>query len=361
MMKTNSDSISPLNIFLSHASNDRLAVRELYQELRNSGFDVWLDEERILPGQDWNREITRAVRASDVVIVCLSNASISKVGFVQKEIKMALDVANQFPEGTYFLIPVKLEECEIPSRLHHLRWINLFETNGYKRLERSLVQRSKTLVDSTTKPDLDYAESLQSNLALTHREMVKLEQEASGYSVLTLPVDIAVKLDEIRKKINHLEVELSKYVGPPKPDNDTFVSFRNDYDIFLSYSRKDADIMIRVKIDLEKNNFIVWVDETELELGTVAWEKEIQDVLERSRCLIALMTPDSKNSTWVLRELSYAERHNVRIFPVLARGNDRNAVPVRLSSTMWVDIRSDYTKALNKLVLAIRKQIGTSM
>jgi hypothetical protein len=93
----------------------------------------------------------------------------------------------------------------------------------------------------------------------------------------------------------------------------------------------------------------------------VAWETKIQDALEQTSCVVVLMSPDSKQSKWVMNELSYAERHDVRIFPVLARGNEVDAVPFRLSSTMWVDIRDDYSKALQRLVGAIKKQVNAEI
>jgi len=42
---------SPLHIFLCHSSGDKPEVRNLYQRLSNDGFDPWLDEEDLLPGQ----------------------------------------------------------------------------------------------------------------------------------------------------------------------------------------------------------------------------------------------------------------------------------------------------------------------
>jgi hypothetical protein len=107
------------------------------------GIDPWLDEEKLLAGQDWELEITKAVRASDVVVVCLSHGSITKEGFVQKEIRQALDVADEKPEGTIFLIPLKLTECEVPQRLRRWQFVNLFAENGYERLRLSL-QRHNT-------------------------------------------------------------------------------------------------------------------------------------------------------------------------------------------------------------------------
>jgi hypothetical protein len=142
---TPSDPACPLKVFLCHAKSDKPAVRKLYQRLRAAGIDAWLDEEDLLPGQDWEREIPRAVRASDSVIVCLSCKSINKTGYVQKEIKFALDVADEQPEGAIFLIPLRLEECDVPERLSRWQWVDLFVPNGYERLMRALDVRATHL------------------------------------------------------------------------------------------------------------------------------------------------------------------------------------------------------------------------
>lgn len=43
----------PLRVFLCHASGDKITVRALCARLRAAGTDPWLDEEQLLPGQDW--------------------------------------------------------------------------------------------------------------------------------------------------------------------------------------------------------------------------------------------------------------------------------------------------------------------
>jgi hypothetical protein len=134
-----------LRVFLCHSTQDKPAVRNLYQRLQTDGFDAWLDEEKLLPGQDWDFEIQKAVRQSDVVIVCLSKGSVTKAGYVQKEIRLALDVADEQPEGTIFIIPLKLEECQIPDRLSRWQWVKLFEERGYERLINALRVRANAL------------------------------------------------------------------------------------------------------------------------------------------------------------------------------------------------------------------------
>ena len=75
--------------------------------------------------------------------VCLSSQSVRKEGFLQKEIKFALDVADEKPEGTIFIIPVKLDECQLPGRLRHWQWVNYFEEDGYSRILRALRSRAE--------------------------------------------------------------------------------------------------------------------------------------------------------------------------------------------------------------------------
>jgi hypothetical protein len=131
-----------LKVFICHASEDKPRIRDLYDRLDHDGFSPWLDEKDIVPGKDWRLEIESAVQQSDVILVCLSKTSTTKSGYVQKEIKSALDVADEQPEGTIFLIPARLEECIVPARLSHLQWVNLFERAGYANLLKALRLRA---------------------------------------------------------------------------------------------------------------------------------------------------------------------------------------------------------------------------
>jgi tetratricopeptide (TPR) repeat protein len=104
-----------------------------------------LDEIDLLPGQYWRIEIPKAVRQSDVVLICLSSSSISKRGYVQKEIKFALDAADEQPEDAIFIIPVKLEECTVPERLSAWQWVSLYDPKGFNKLVHSLQMRAREL------------------------------------------------------------------------------------------------------------------------------------------------------------------------------------------------------------------------
>ena len=134
-----------LQIFLCHASEDKPRVHALYRRLRSRGFIPWLDSQNLLPGQNWDQEIVKAVRESDVVVVCLSARAIQKSGYVQKEIAHTLDIAAEKPEATIFVIPALLEACSVPSRVNKWQYVDLTLKNGYRKLVIALNSRAKQL------------------------------------------------------------------------------------------------------------------------------------------------------------------------------------------------------------------------
>ena len=155
-----------LRVFLCHSSNDKPAVRELYQRLKREGWiDPWLDEEKLLPGQDWDLEIEKAVEAADAVIVFLSNNSVTKEGYVQGELRLVLRIADFKPEGTVFIIPLRLENCPMPHRLSIWQYVDYFPKTrkdwAYKRLLGSLEVRAGKLGISTVNPAEEQARRVE--------------------------------------------------------------------------------------------------------------------------------------------------------------------------------------------------------
>jgi len=132
----------PLKVFLSYASQDKPLVRELSRRLVGEGWiDTWLDEKNLLPGQDWRVKIEEAVEESDIVIICLSNNSVTKEGYVQKELRYAREIALEKPEDSIFLIPLRFDECEVPRGLRFYQWVDYFgekKDSSYQALAASL-------------------------------------------------------------------------------------------------------------------------------------------------------------------------------------------------------------------------------
>jgi hypothetical protein len=134
-----------VQIFLCHASEDKNTALDIYEHLRQEGFKPWLDKKDLLPGQFWREEIPKAIKASDFVLVFLSKVSVSKKGFVQKEFKLALEVLDEMPESRIFVIPVRIDNCEIPDKFSNLQWCNLFEKDGLEKMIEAIHESMKQM------------------------------------------------------------------------------------------------------------------------------------------------------------------------------------------------------------------------
>ncbi len=177
-----------LRVFLCHSSQDKPIVRELYQRLNAEGWiDPWLDEEKIVGGQVWKYEIQKAVKISDVILVGFSKASLNKEGYVQKEIKLALDAAESKPEGTIFIVPIRFEDCNLPSQLSIYHWINFYEPDGYRQIIKSLQTRAISL-DLTT----------EFRIPLSNRELEILLLLANGRTSKLIAEKLGIKYGSVR-------------------------------------------------------------------------------------------------------------------------------------------------------------------
>jgi hypothetical protein len=133
-----------LTIFLCHAHSDRETVHNLYRRLLDQGIHAWLDSEDLQPGQNWQQEIRKAILNSDVILVCLSQKFNEQQGYRHEEVKLALEKAHLLNEGEIFIIPVRLEKCDMPESLSHLHRVDLFESAGFKKLIRALQRLENT-------------------------------------------------------------------------------------------------------------------------------------------------------------------------------------------------------------------------
>ncbi len=219
----------PLRVFLCHSSADKPAVRELYQKLRAEPWiSPWLNEEDLYPGEDWNLAIEKAIETSDVIIICLSHNSITKEGYVQKEIKKALDFSEYKPEDIVFIIPVRLEECKPPNRLVKWQYTDYFgdyKEKEFRKLMVSLRKRSNNLGLISDKSNIkDVDGKPLDNLVWDAVEFLRVGSTTNPYSLQRKfrisYIDAIHLLDQL---------ELMGIVGPSK-DREVFLGEQDEFD-----------------------------------------------------------------------------------------------------------------------------------
>jgi len=121
--------MTPPKVFVSHASEDKERfVLGFAERLRQGGVDAWLDLWEMGPGDSLIDKIfDEGIKESDAFIIVLSAHSIEKPW-----VKQELDVAcvNRINKGSK-LIPVVLDNCEVPQVLTSTIWEAIKNTDSY--------------------------------------------------------------------------------------------------------------------------------------------------------------------------------------------------------------------------------------
>lgn len=132
-----------LTVFLCYASQDRFQVQGLYDRLiREPWIEPWMDARRLIPGQRWEYVIEDTVERADAVIVCLSRNSVAKEGYVQKEIKMIMELSERKPENTIYIIPLRLDDCEPPRQIRKYHFVDYYPSPKRRKKAFELIKQS---------------------------------------------------------------------------------------------------------------------------------------------------------------------------------------------------------------------------
>jgi hypothetical protein len=109
-------------IFLSHNAKDKELARTLGGQLRLAGADVWFDEWEIRAGDSVPGKLDAGLSAFDVFVL-LWSAHASRSQWVRNELEVA--ITRRIGGTDTRIIPVLLDETELPAMLSHLRFIRL--------------------------------------------------------------------------------------------------------------------------------------------------------------------------------------------------------------------------------------------
>ena len=117
----------------------------------------------------------------------------------------------------------------------------------------------------------------------------------------------------------------------------------------------DSEFALKLAQDLKDGaGANVWLDQLDIELGT-AWDLAVEEALNRSPCLLVVLSPISVASQNVRDEISFALSKQKRVIPLLAKDCE---IPFRLARLQHADFRSDYSLGLKALMKALVSQDG---
>ena len=91
------------DVFLSHNSKDKPAVRQIAEALEGRGLRVWLDETELIPGRRWIAALQQALEETATVAVCIGENGLGPWERPELEAALMESVDREIP-----VIPVLL-------------------------------------------------------------------------------------------------------------------------------------------------------------------------------------------------------------------------------------------------------------
>jgi len=126
--------------------------------------------------------------------------------------------------------------------------------------------------------------------------------------------------------------------------------------VFLSHNYADKPFVRKLALDLESHGVKYWLDEAEIKIGESLVQK-IREGIDNYDYLVAVLSPNSIKSPWVIRELDIATNqeiagHMVKVLPVMYETVD---MPGFLLGKRYADFTNpdNYQDSFKELIQSI--------
>lgn len=119
----------PPSIFLSYASEDRVAARRLRDALTDAGLEVWYDEDELAGGDAWDQKIRRQIRECTYFMPLISAATERRrEGYFRREWRLATERTLDMADDLLFLLPIAIDNtrddvARVPDKFREVQWL----------------------------------------------------------------------------------------------------------------------------------------------------------------------------------------------------------------------------------------------
>jgi formylglycine-generating enzyme required for sulfatase activity len=308
------------DIFITYKPDDQATARKLANALEGEGWTVWWDA-KLRAGEHFNDAVEKAFSEAKCVIVLWSKRSVESQ-YVKDEATYALERKK--------LVPVMIEEVELPFRFKGLHTPSLLGWNGSKNSMgfRRLVEDISAILG----PSATAVAAAEEQRRLETEERQKAEEE----------------------RLREQERQRSEEEARRKADEENRRRSEEERNragkFFFSYARADSEFVLKLAENLRSNGITLWVDQLDIP-GGVRWDDFVEEALHASPCLLVVLSPASVTSDNVKDEISFGLENRKTIVPVLYKDC---AIPFRLKRLQYIDFRVGYDDGFKRLVQALK-------
>ena len=298
-------------IFISYSHKDKIWKDRLLLHLRvlerQGLIEIW-DTSNLQAGADWSLDIAKAINDADVAVLLLSSDFLASDYIVNKEFPLLLE---QNKKRGLIVLPIAVR----PSAWTHVPELAQFQFLNDPSNPLAALRASER----------DVA------LALAAQRIIKLAEALN-------------EQDSYKQK--HVVQQ------PPSTSSSTTTTqqiAKVENQLFVSHSKTDGDFAELLKLKLERQGYSAWIDVDRLGPG-VDWRQEIDDAIKKSMALIAIMSPEARESEYVTYEWAFAWGTGVKIIPIMLR---QTTMHPRLATLQFLDFTNRIARPWSNLFNAL--------
>ncbi|HEY9613418.1 toll/interleukin-1 receptor domain-containing protein, partial [Allocoleopsis sp.] len=312
-------------VFISYADEDRATMEKICNSLRRESITVWTNETDIQTGEAFEEAIKRGSEQADNVVYLLSPDSV-KSYFTRQELDYALSLNKR-------IIPVLVREISsesIPNALRDLHYVDL--TDNVKEEDYHLDESQLLRI-------LQQDEAYYNEHKVLLTKALKWKRQHENPSIL-------LRGYNLRSAQSWLNVAKKRTLHQPTPLMEEFIdeSLRQppaeSLDVFISYSRADADFARKLNDELQLQGKTTWFDQESIASGA-DFAQEIKQGIQASDNFLFILSPRSVNSPYCADEVEYAAQLNKRFVTVLHREVNPSDLHPELAKVQWIDFNQN--------------------
>ncbi|MEL7501852.1 MAG: TIR domain-containing protein [Cyanobacteria bacterium J06554_6] len=286
-------------IFLSYSEDDRTIQERIRRRLMREGLTVWVNTQDIRTAEDFQSAINRGIEKANTLVFLLSPHSIASE-YCQQE----LSYARKYHKRIIPLLVQPLDLDTLPADLRTLQFVDfsaLASDPHFDRAINELLRALQTAADYTDRHKRLLVRALAWERQGRDRKfLLRGMAFTEAQAWLTQPVPESLTPTDLHMAYIEASRDIHQF-----------------YDAFISYGRIDSKAFAtQLYQHLSDRGFQVWFDQNDIPLA-VDFQQQINDGIEKSHNFLFVISPHSVNSTYCLKEIDWAVRHNKRIVPVL--------------------------------------------
>ena len=293
--------------------------------LRRESITVWTNTTDIQTGEVFEEAIKRGIEQADNVVYLLSPDSV-KSDFAWQELEDALSLNKR-------IIPVLVREISsesIPLALRDLHYVDLTDNE---------LEEDYHLDESQLHRILQQDEAYYNEHKILLTKALKWKRQHSNPSIL-------LRVYNLWSAETWLKVANRRTLHPPTALIEEFIaeSLRQPpailLDVFISYSRADADFARKLNDELQLQGKMTWFDQESIASGA-DFQQEIKQGIEVCGNFLFILSPRSVNSPYCASEVEYAASLNKRFVTVLHRQVNSDELHPDLAKMQWIDFHQN--------------------